>query len=161
METTLAPTDRTRQVEETIALIESGMSERAACEKVGINRGTFRSACLRFEAADQYARALTALAHDQVNRIEDTIEDMRDARIDDKIARIEIDARKWLSSKLLPRMYGDAKRLEHTGADGKPLNLTVLDPDAVVDQIVSIATEYPQAAPKLRALLQSALDRIA
>lgn len=156
----LLTTDRYRQVVETIALIESGVSERAACEQVGINRGTFRSAVLRYDTADHYARALVALAHDQVNRIEDAIEDARAETVNDKVAKLEIDARKWLASKLLPKMYGDLKKLEHTGADGKPLNLAVLEPDAVVDQLVSIATEYPQAAPRLRKLLQSALDRM-
>jgi hypothetical protein len=36
----------------------------------------------------------------------------------------------------------------------------ILEPDAVVDQLVAVATEYPQAAPRLRSLLQRALDRI-
>ena len=76
-------------------------------------------------------------------------------------SKLRVDTRKWVASKLRPKKYGDKQQLEHSGPDGKPLNLTVLDPDAVVDQIVSIATEYPQAAPKLRALLQNALDRIA
>lgn len=160
MAETLAPDERLTQVRAVIAEMDSGVSENAACAKVGIARSTFRSAVLRFEVADEYARALATLAHDQVNRIEDAIDDMRGQRIDDKIARIEIDARKWLSSKLLPRLYGDAKRLEHSGPDGKPLNLAVLEPDAVVDQLVAVATEYPQAAPRLRKLLQAALDRM-
>jgi hypothetical protein len=36
----------------------------------------------------------------------------------------------------------------------------ILDPDAVVDQLVAVATEFPQAAPRLRRLLRTALDRI-
>lgn len=43
---------------------------------------------------------------------------------------------------------------------GSVTEQTILDPDAVVDQIVTVATEYPQAAPRLRRLLQTALDRI-
>ena len=76
-------------------------------------------------------------------------------------SKLRVETRLKLLSKWDPKRYGETKKLEHTGADGKPLNLAVLDPDAVVDQLVAVATEYPQAAPKLRALLQSALDRIA
>lgn len=76
-------------------------------------------------------------------------------------SKLKVETRLKLLSKWDPKRYGETKKLEHTGADGKPLNLAVLEPDAVVDQLVAVATEYPQAAPKLRALLQNALDRIA
>lgn len=75
-------------------------------------------------------------------------------------SKLRVDTRKWVASKLRPKKYGDKQQLEHSGPDGKPLNLAVLEPDAVVDQLVSIATEYPQAAPRLRKLLQTALDRM-
>ena len=38
--------------------------------------------------------------------------------------KLRIEARKWLASKLLPKVYGD--KLAHTGADGEsPLTIKV------------------------------------
>lgn len=104
-----------------IELIEAGSSENAACEKVGINRATFRSAALKARAGDEYARGLTALAHSQAEALEKTIDDMRAGVIDAQMARVEIDARKWFASKFLPKQYGDKITQEHTGTDGGPI----------------------------------------
>ena len=101
-----------KQIEDILQLIETGESERAACKKVGANRATFRSAVLREEMADQYARALVGLAADQIEKIEQTIEDMRNKTIDAQMARVEIDARKWFASKFLPKRYGDSQKLD-------------------------------------------------
>lgn len=123
------PESRKEQVEQIIALIESGESERSACEKVGMNRATFRSAAMRHGAADQYARALAALAEEQVERLECAIQDMRDGVIDAAQARVEIDARKWFASKFLPKKYGERVQQEISGPDGGPIQHDVkLDP---------------------------------
>jgi hypothetical protein len=120
----LAMTDPAK-IEQVLALIESGHSERSACDTIGINRGTFRSAALRFGQADHYARATEALARDQVEKIEAVIEEMRDSKIPTDVARIEIDARKWLASKLFKPTWGDKIVQEHTGVDGSALSITV------------------------------------
>ena len=110
--------DRAAQVKRVIELIEEGMSERSACAEVGIGRSTFRSAALKTSAADHYARALEALAQDQVEKAEQVIEDMRTGVIDAQQARVELDARKWFASKFLPKRYGDKLDLEHKGEVG-------------------------------------------
>lgn len=109
------------KVAKVIELIESGESERAACEQAGIARSTFRTTALRVGSGDQYARGLTALAHSQAEALEKTIDDMRAGTIDAQMARVEIDARKWFASKFLPKQYGDKITQEHTGADGGPI----------------------------------------
>lgn len=103
------------KVMQIIEMIESGSSERAACEHVGMNRGTFRSRALRLGAADHYARSLAALADAQAEALEKTIDDMRAGTIDHQMARVEIDARKWFASKFLPKRYGD--KIAHVGGD--------------------------------------------
>ncbi len=40
-------------------------------------------------------------------------------------ARLQVDARKWLLSKMRPDKYGDRTALEHTGPGGAPLVVTV------------------------------------
>ena len=74
-------------------------------------------------AADQYAEALAGLAHDQVNRMEDVIQDMRTGVIDAAQARVEMDARKWFASKFLPKRYSDKINLAHEGEVGLTVNV--------------------------------------
>jgi len=40
-------------------------------------------------------------------------------------ARLRVETRKWISSKLKPKKYGDKVEQTHVGADGKDLNWTV------------------------------------
>ncbi len=122
-------TDKAQQISQVLALMEGGASERSACETVGINRATFRAAALRHNAADQYARALEGLALDQVEKLEATIQDMRDGTLDPAIGRIEVDARKWFASKFLPKRFGDKIEQTVQGADGGPVQVTWLKPE--------------------------------
>jgi hypothetical protein len=36
-------------------------------------------------------------------------------------SRLRLDARKWLTSKILPKQYGDRTEVEAYGKDGRPL----------------------------------------
>ena len=107
--------------------IESGQSERSACDEVGMNRMTFRSRALKMGAANHYARATTALAQFQVEEFEKIIEELKAGSIDHQSARVIMDGRKWIASKLFPRQWGDKVAL--TGGnpeDGdKPIALDV------------------------------------
>jgi hypothetical protein len=42
-------------------------------------------------------------------------------------SRLRVDTRKWLLSKMLPKVYGD--RIEHTGEDGAPIKIQFLPGD--------------------------------
>ena len=122
-------TDKATQISEVLSLIEEGMSENAACKKVGIPRATFRTTALRYNAGDSYARALEGLALDQIEKLELTIQDMRDGTLDPAIGRIEVDARKWFASKFLPKRFGDKVQQEVSGPDGGPVSVTWLTPE--------------------------------
>ena len=37
------------------------------------------------------------------------------------VARLQVDARKWIASRFLPKRYGDKQQLEHTGESGGPM----------------------------------------
>ena len=41
--------------------------------------------------------------------------------------RVQIDTRKWVLSKMLPKVYGDKVTTEHTGANGGPIALAAVD----------------------------------
>jgi len=118
--------DKAEQVQRVLELIEDGMSERSACAEVGISRSTFRTTALRVNSGDHYARALEALAQDQVEKAEQVIDDMRKGIIDAQQARVELDARKWFASKFLPKRYGDKAEVEHSGNVGLTVNVVRL-----------------------------------
>jgi hypothetical protein len=122
-------TDKAQQISQVLSLMEGGMSERSACKEAGISRATFRTTALRASAGDHYARALEGLALDQVEKLEATIQDMRDGTLDPAIGRIEVDARKWFASKFLPKRFGDKIEQTVQGADGGPVQVTWLKPE--------------------------------
>jgi hypothetical protein len=41
--------------------------------------------------------------------------------------RVQIDTRKWMLSKMLPKIYGDKITQEHTGSNGGPIALAAVD----------------------------------
>jgi hypothetical protein len=52
----------------------------------------------------------------------DEIVDLADDKdVDPQRSRLQVDARKWVASKLLPKTYGDKVSHEHSGPDGLPI----------------------------------------
>lgn len=119
--------ERARQVKAVIELMKDGIPEGEACAQVGINRNTFRAQAFYVGSSEDYARGLTAIAQAQVNNIESVIDDMRTGRVDYAMARVEIEARKWMASKFAPRQFGDRVTQEVTGANGGPLQVAAVD----------------------------------
>ncbi len=94
----------------------------------------------RREFLGQYARAREA----QAELYADDIIEIADAATEDEInaARLKIDARKWVVTRLLPRY---AKKLVHEGGE-KPVNIALeLSDREIARQIVRILN---QADPK-------------
>lgn len=87
------------------------------------------------EFREAYARArevgLHLMAEDVIDISDDgsrdytTAADGREVPDHDHIARsrLRVDSRKWLASKLLPKIYGDKVQQEHTGPGGGPITL--------------------------------------
>lgn len=97
-----------------LSLMQDGMYERQACESVGISTNMFRGTILKNRMDEDYALAQSFMAQAQVNHLEDTIQDMRDEKIDAKTAKVEIDARKWLASKYDSSRFGDRTAIDVT-----------------------------------------------
>jgi len=66
----------------------------------------------RGEFSDRYARAKEDGAEYEAQRILDIADD---PDIDPQHKRIMVDARKWIASKLKPKIYGDKVDLNHSG----------------------------------------------
>jgi hypothetical protein len=116
-------------------LIEEGKSLRAACEEVGVKAPTallWVSTHPHF--AEQYANSRAVgykLLADEILSIADEKDvevkyDGDDVRLDlspTAIARnrLRVDTRKWMLSKMLPKVYGD--KLELSGNKDAPLEV--------------------------------------
>lgn len=61
---------------------------------------------------NMYVRA----REDQADTMADEIVQIADTEEDSAKARVRIDARKWVASKLKPRKYGDKLDIEHSGS---------------------------------------------
>jgi hypothetical protein len=95
--------------------------------------------------ADRYAHAREAMIHtiaEEVLQISDTdpisIVDQHGISRYDSAAvqhqRLRVDSRKWLLSKMMPKVYGDKTTQEVTGANGGPLTITALDLKNLTDE---------------------------
>jgi len=96
--------DREKIIPEVLKAIEGGDSLRYACSVQGLDPSTFLMwVDASVELSQQYARARELQAEfyaDEIIRIADSAQDAQKARL-------QVDARKWIASKLLPKKYGD------------------------------------------------------
>ena len=70
------------------------------------------------DISGQYARARECLADWRADEI---IEIADDSRLSPDDRRVRVDARKWASSKLNPRLYSDRVQQQHTGNPANPI----------------------------------------
>lgn len=117
--------DRVACMEVICACISVGMPLAKICEA---NKDTIPTINTIFnwlnedvDLLSQYMRAREASA----DHLADEIVWIADNEPDPNVARVRIDARKWVAAKLKPKRYGDKITTEHTGAEGKPLDLQV------------------------------------
>jgi len=99
--------------------IASGRSLRAICrEDKGMPaQSTIYLWLARMDAfSEQYARAMEL----RTNALADDILEIADGENEEDVqrARLRVDARKWLMSKLAPKKYGDRIMNEHSGSIG-------------------------------------------
>lgn len=75
------------------------------------------------EFNDMWARAKTEQAH----TITDELIPIADGSSPENatVDRLRIETRKWISSKLLPKVYGDKLTNEMVGADGGPIGVAI------------------------------------
>ena len=71
--------------------------------------------------SQMYARAREYRAGFRSDKIDEYVDDAVAGRLDAQVARVAIDAQKWLASKEQPRVFGDKLTTEHTGKDGGPI----------------------------------------
>ena len=124
------PTLRTPELEAKILeAINDGHSLRLICKDAGMpNRATVHEWLVGDKAfADRYARAREGRAE----KMADEILEISDGSVGEdsngiNSARLRVDARKWLASKMDPRTYGDRVSTELSGPNGGPVQVQTL-----------------------------------
>ena len=91
----------------------------------------------RPEFAEHYARAREVQLEHMAAEILEISDDGRNDYVEDEDGRevvntdhiqrskLRVDTRKWLLSKLKPKVYGDAQTLKHADADGNKIQAVV------------------------------------
>lgn len=117
--------------------LSQGKSLRKAAEAEDMSHATVLLWVKENQAfSDQYARAreigyqlladeLVEIADDGSN--DSYVDDDGKVRTDAEVvarSRLRLDTRKWLLSKMLPKIYGDKVQTELTGANGGPVQIT-------------------------------------
>ena len=122
------PSVYTQEVAETICKrLASGESLRAICEDDGFPaRSTVHMWVVRNEEgfADQYTRARQAQALEWAEEIL-SISDVTDDTESNARSRLRVDTRKWLLSKVLPKVYGDKVTL--AGDVNEPIEFVITE----------------------------------
>lgn len=141
------PSDYTPEIETQICdLIADGKSLREICraEEMPSRETVYAWMGKNLAFADRYARAVEDRAEklaEEILEISDNDsgdfgfkkvrnEDGESAEVfidKDNIqrAKLKVDSRKWIASKLFPKKYGDKVTAEHTGEGGKPIEFAV------------------------------------
>jgi hypothetical protein len=95
------------------------------------------------EFREQYARARLIQAElmaDEILTIADNVHE------DPQSRRGRVDARKWILSKVLPKVYGEATMLKHADADGNVLKIELSRVEPRPQKIIDV-TPAPAALP--------------
>lgn len=113
--------------------ISSVKSLPTVCKEKGISAHRIYQKIKEDESfGQQYARACDERTFKLAESILDDIEEAKQHVIDPATARVSIDAKKWLLSKLEPKKYGDKSAVELTGAEGGPVAMShTVDMDAI------------------------------
>lgn len=101
-------------LEDICEQIASGKSLRRICSAEGMPSASTVCTWLSEDAsfAKRYARA----REQQSDHFVDEMVEIADTAEDAQKARLQIDTRKWIASKMRPKVYGDKLGLDHSGS---------------------------------------------
>ena len=116
--------DRSAIMKAVCEKVAQGSLVKDACQTIPVEPRLIREWALDKEFAPLYARARESQAHaiaEQALALADGAIAGKDGNVDK--VRVQVDARKWLASKIAPRHYGD--KLELAGDPERPVQLQV------------------------------------
>ena len=94
--------------------IGNGDSLRGAAKDLGVPFQTVWSAIMIDERRRAtYEDAKMSRAHYHAAKIEEILEEVEAGKMEPQVARVSIDARKWLAAKMYPKFFSDKLQLQH------------------------------------------------
>ena len=121
----MAAIDWTTELEcNVLAAIESGSTLRVTASKYGMSAASILN---HVEASEDFAKQYARAKHTQIEQFADEIVTLADSADSDNynVARLQVDTRKWLLSKLIPKKYGDKVEQFISGPEGGPIQANV------------------------------------
>jgi hypothetical protein len=103
-------------------MVAEGSSASSACKTIGVSLKTMYAWLRSYE---EFRNNYETARQDGADTLVDELMFIADNEEDVQRAKLKIDARKWVASRMKPKKWGDRQQLEHTGADGAPLSIRV------------------------------------
>jgi len=130
--------------------IELGATERSIEREYNFSRSTLRKSLNTPELHEKYVQAHEGRAILHAHKIEDMLDKVESGEMDFNIARVSIDARKWLATKYYPRMFGERQQLEVETLDVtkvyvEQLKLLMSNPNKRIKSVSAIELEDKSA----------------
>ena len=92
--------------------IRSGVPVKSICREGGYALETMLRRLHSDRLSGRYVAAHEGRAVMHVQKIEGMLDDLESGRVDADVARVSIDARKWLATKYYPRMFGERQQID-------------------------------------------------
>lgn len=127
-------------VEAILDALTDGQSLRQIC--AGRNMPNRRTVLRWLEQHPDFAAKYARAREAQADLMDDKILEVADNCTPEtaQADRVKIGAYQWRAAKLLPKKYGDAQRIEHTGADGGPIETRELSKTEVARRVAWLLT---------------------
>lgn len=109
-----------------LILISEGTALRDATKAVGIGNNTFYDWIEN--SADLRERYVTATDERATSLVEDMLKIADGTELEGvNKAKLQVDTRKWIASRLRPKKYGDLSQLKVTDGEGQPLKPIIIN----------------------------------
>tara|TARA_R100001244_G_scaffold119829_1_gene89393 strand:- start:1004 stop:1504 length:501 start_codon:yes stop_codon:yes gene_type:complete len=130
--------------------IELGATERSLARDYNFSHSSLRNRLNTPELHARYVQAHEGRAILHAHKIEDMLEKLESGEMESDIARVSIDARKWLATKYYPKMFGERQQLEVKTLDVtkvyvEQLKLLMSNPNKRIKSISAIEIEDKSA----------------
>jgi len=109
----------------TQAAIRAGYSEKTAQEGFPNRSTVYRWLREHDEFRNNYARASDDRAESIFEEMLDIADGAEEETASIAKARLQIDARKWILSRMNPKKFSDKQTVEMTGANGGPIDMSL------------------------------------
>ena len=122
------PSDYLVEVADDIcSLLASGESLNSICKRKGFpSRNTVYRWLREYkDFRDNYARATDDRAESIFEEMLEIADGAEAETASIAKARLQIDARKWILSRMNPKKFSDKQSIEHTGPNGGDINVTI------------------------------------